>query len=101
MRGRSCGLHPPEIMGKKDSPCGRTDKAVGVEDHGNGMMFVGTTDIEQARRILADYVDDPEEYGFAARVWLPDEEAEGVWLTQEPFGVWDGAVDPFGKPLPR
>jgi hypothetical protein len=88
-------------MGKKSSPCGRSDKAVEVQDHGNGYMFVGTTDIEQARRLLGEYVDNPEGYGFASRHWLEDERAEGVWLTVEPFALRDGACDWAGRPLPR
>lgn len=100
MRGKSCGMHPPSIMGKKNSPCGRSDKAVEVEDHGNGYMFIGTTDIDQAKRLVADYVDDPEDYVFAARTWYQNR-AHGVWLAPDPLAVWDGAKDPMGNPLAR
>jgi hypothetical protein len=95
MRGKDCGLHPKSLMGKKKSPCGRTDGAVEVEDHGNGFMFIGTSDIEQAKRLLEDYVDDVEDYVFAARVLHRYENGRlacSVWLAPEPFALWDGAV---------
>ncbi len=88
-------------MGKKNSPCGRTDKAVNVEDHGNGFMFLGTSDIKQAKRLIVDYVDDPEDYTFAARVWNKEEQVCCVWLSNHPGAVWDGAVDPLGNSVPR
>ena len=105
MRGVDKHHHPAEVMGKKSSPCGRTDKAVIVEDHGNGFMFVGTSDAEQCRRILADYVDDPEAYIFQG---VPGGTTEygryacRVWLAVNCAQVWDGATDHVtGKPLPR
>lgn len=104
MRGDHCNMHPAEVMGKKTSPCGRTDKAVDVEDHGNGFMFVGCSDLKQAGRLLGEYVDNPEDYRFAARVLqrLPgDRLACGVWLAAEPDANWDGSVDMYGEPLPR
>lgn len=101
MRGKSCGLHPQALMGKRSSPCGRTDKAVYVEDHGNGYMFVGCADIDQARRILdRDYVDNADEYRFAAHLWYEDRVC-AVWLSDEPFAAWEGATDYAGQPLPR
>lgn len=101
MRGKPCGMHPSHLMGKRSSPCGRTDKAVVVEDHGNGYMFVGTTDIDQAKRLVAEYVDNPEEYVFAARTWSHEDRSHRVWLSVEPLAAWDGARDPMGNLLPR
>ena len=100
MRGKPCSLHPPSVLGKKTSCCGRTDKAVEVEDHGNGYMFVGTSDISQAKRLLEDFVDNPEDYVFAAVVWY-EKRACAVWLTDEPLAVWDGARDHTGNPIRR
>lgn len=93
-------MHPAAVMGKRSSPCGRTDGAVKVEDHGNGFMFIGTSDIKQATRLVSDYVDNPEDYVFAARVWYEDQ-AEAVWLAVEPFAAWEGASHWDGTPLPR
>lgn len=100
-RGEDCGLHPRNIMMKKTSPCGRKDKHVEVEDHGNGFMFVGTSDIKQARRILVEYTDDHEAYEYAARVWDKERRACCVWLTDTALAVWDGATDYQGRALKR
>lgn len=101
MRGEPCGLHPARIMKGKRPPCGRLDSQVEVEDHGNGFMFVGTTDINQARRILSEYVDDPEEFAYAARTWY-EGRAHGVWLSKDPLAAWEGATHYDGvTPLPR
>lgn len=97
-------MHPQRVMGKRSSPCGRTDKAVEVEDHGNGFMFVGCSDIAQARRLLVEYVDDAEPYAFAALVLQRLDAGRlacGVWLTTGPSEVWEGATDPTGKAVPR
>lgn len=99
MRGEPCGLHPAHLMGKKTSPCGRTDKAVYVEDHGSGFMMVGTSDLSQACRVLTDYVDDISEYRFFARVWDKDRRACCVWAATHPGAMWVGAVDHTGEPL--
>lgn len=88
-------------MLKKDSPCGRKDKHVEVEDHGNGYMFVGTSDIKQATRLVEEYVDNPEDYVFAARVWNKEARACCVWLADTPGAVWDGALDSLGRPVKR
>lgn len=100
MRGNPCSVHPPSVLGKKDSCCGRKDKHVEVEDHGNGYMFVGTSDISQANRLLDEYVDNPEDYVFAAVVWY-EGRACAVWLTDEPGGAWEGSLDATGRPIPR
>lgn len=99
MRGKPCGLHPAKLMGKKHSPCGRSDGAVEVEDHGNGFMLVGTSDLSQACRILDDYVDNIEDYRFFARVWDKDRKACSVWASTHPGAVWAGATDHTGNPL--
>lgn len=57
-------------------------------------MFIGTSDIEQARFLLEEYVDNPEDYRFAART-LQVSEASGrqacaVWLCEGPGELWDG-----------
>ncbi len=88
-------------MLKKTSPCGRKDKHVEVEDHGNGYMFIGCSDIDQAKRLIEEYVDDPADYQFAARVWDKERAACCVWLADHPGAVWDGALDPLGNPVPR
>jgi hypothetical protein len=91
-------------MGKKSSPCGRTDKAVEVEDHGNGFMFVGCSDIDQAKRLVAEYVDEPERYVYAARALHRYDNGRlacAVFLAAAPFEVWDGATDWAGRPVPR
>lgn len=102
MRGESCGMHPPEVMARPDKqkPCGRKDKNVEVEDHGNGFMFVGTTDIAQARRLLPQYVGKKQakRMVFAARTWY-EGRAHGVWLTAAPSQVWEGAKDALGRPI--
>lgn len=103
-RGEVCGMHPAAVMGKKRSPCGRTDGAVEVEDHGNGFMFVGTSDIKQAKRLVVDYADDPEDYVFAARKLHRYDNGRlacAVWLAVEPFAVWEGATHPTGEPIAR
>lgn len=100
-RGADCGLHPAKVMGKKRSPCGRTDKAVEVEDHGNGFMFIGTIDVNQCRRLLAEYVDDPEAYISVAPVLHRYDDgrvAHGRFLSPDFGALWDGATDALGKP---
>lgn len=89
MRGKACTIHPKKVLGKKSSVCGRTDSAVDVEDHGNGFMFIGTGDIDQAKRIIADYVDNPEDYVFANPKY--HEGFCAVWLSDDPGALWDGA----------
>lgn len=104
MRGKHCNLHPARVMGKKSSPCGRTDGAVEVEDHGNGFMFIGCSDIEQAKRLVEDYADEPEDYVFAAAVLHRYDNGRlacAVWLADSPGAAWDGATDSTGEPLPR
>jgi hypothetical protein len=81
-------------MGKKTSPCGRTDSAVEVEDHGTGFMFIGTSDIDQAKRMVAEYVDNPEDYVFAARPLHRYDNGRlacSVWLAPDPGALWYGA----------
>ena len=95
-RGTPCNFHPPHTLGKKSSVCGRTDKAVEVEDHGNGYMFIGTSDLSQACRILDEYVDNVEDYRFAARVYYAGKCC--VWLSDEPLALWDGAEGRNGYP---
>jgi hypothetical protein len=102
------GLHPVAVMRSKDKhkPCERKDKNVEVEDHGNGFMFVGCSDIDQAKRILKDYVPKKKErkgYVFAARTvyQMPYGWVCCVWLTPEPMGVWDGAEWMPGYPVER
>lgn len=90
MRGIDYHKHPKNVMGKKSSPCGRTDGAVEVEDHGVGYLFIGTSDIDQARRLLGDYVDNAEDYKFAARtgVIVNGKLACCVWLSDDPGAEW-------------
>lgn len=102
------GLHPVALMSSrkdKHKPCERKDKNVEVEDHGNGFMFVGCSDIDQAKRILRNYLPKKKvkKYVFAARTvyqmsygW-----ACCVWLTTHPGAVWDGAEWWPGKPIAR
>lgn len=101
MRGVPCSHHPAKVLGKKSSCCGRTDGAVEVEDHGNGFMFIGTSDREQARRLLLDYVEPEEasEHRFWARTVVGKDCA--VWVSKGPADNWDGSKDSLGKPLPR
>ena len=98
MRGTPCTIHPKHVLGKKSSVCGRTDKAVEVEDHGNGYMFLGTSDLSQACRILSEYVDNIEDYRFAARLYYSGVCA--VWLSDEPLALWDGAEGRNGYERP-
>lgn len=86
-------------MGKKNSPCGRTDKAVEVEDHGNGFMFIGCSDIDQAKGLIVDYVDNPEDYVYAGRPYYRRKCC--VWLAVEPFAMWEGARYPTGELIDR
>ena len=93
MRGKDYHNHPKEVMGKKSSPCGRTDAAVEVEDNEVGYMFIGTSDIDQARRILDEYVWNPEDYRFAARTIRREGKRVTccVWLADSPGAAWVGA----------
>jgi hypothetical protein len=94
----TCGVE--HKSDKKHGVSGRLDKFVEVEDHGNGYMLLGTTDEAQARRVLEDYVDNIEDYRFAAHTLQPGP-VHAVWLAVEPFAVWDGATQYDGTPLPR
>lgn len=96
MRGAACKVHPPSVLGKKKSCCGRTDSAVEVEDHEVGFMFVGTSDIEQAKRLVDEYADNPEGYVFAHRLWYQGR-ACAVWLSDAPTAEWYGANADVGE----
>ena len=100
MRGVPCNTHPPDRVGKKDSCCGRKDKHVEAEDHGNGYLFVGTSDIDQAQRLLAAGLGKKKAraYRYAARIWY-ENRACAVWLTDSPGQFWDGATNSMGKPV--
>lgn len=91
MKGKPCNTHPASRVGKRNSACGRPDAAVEVEDHGVGFMFVGTSDIDQAKYLIEDYVDDPHNYVFAARFWY-ENRACAVWLVDTPGAMPYGAT---------
>lgn len=74
-------------------------KRLSVEDHGNGYMVLGTTNIHSAAIELEDYVDNIEDYRFAQPKWYQGQKA--VWLTTGPADFFDGALDTIGNPLPR
>jgi hypothetical protein len=99
------GLHPIAVMRRpsKKRPCERKDKHVEVEDHGNGFMFVGCSDIDQAKRILRDYVSKKEakQYVFAGRAAGYREGCCCVWLAVEPFAAWEGQEWMPGYPVAR
>lgn len=92
-----CGVE--HELDRKHGMSNRLDKFVEVEDHGNGLMFIGTNDVVQARRLLPLYADVAEDYAFASHVLYNDVHA--VWLAVEPFAAWDGATAYDGTALPR
>ncbi len=94
MKGNTCGMHPAAVMKGKRPPCGRIDSMVDVEDHEVGYMLIGTSDLSQVCRILADYVEDISEYRFFTRVlcMLPNGlRACGVFASSTPGAQWYGA----------
>lgn len=52
-------------------------------------MFLGTSDIRQAKYLLEDYVDNAEDYKFAARMRY--EGVCAVWLADSPGALPYGA----------
>jgi hypothetical protein len=57
-------------------------------------MFIGTSDIDQCKYLLEDYVEDADEYRFAART-LQESSKTGtmscsVWLARGPGDHWFG-----------
>lgn len=95
-------MHPAKIMARSSAkrPCGRKDKHVEVEDHGNGYMFYGCDDIEQAKRILREYLPKKQakRFVFAHRRWLSDMRMHALWLADAPMAMWDGYQDWIGRP---
>lgn len=68
-----------------------------VEDHGNGFMVIGTNRVRKARKVLKEFVEDPEVFRFACPTHY--EGFSSVWLATEPGQHWDGAVDHCGTPM--
>lgn len=92
-RGIDYHNHPKKVMERKQPPCGRKDSKVVVMDHGNGFMFLGTSDLSQAGRVLCEYVDNPEDYCFAARPTGFTQKGRpvcAIWLSTEPLAQWNG-----------
>jgi hypothetical protein len=80
-------------MGKKDSPCGRKDKHVEVQDHEHGFLLVGCSDLSQACRVLDDYVDDIVKWRFFTRLVVTEDGEPahcGVFAATHPAHTWVG-----------
>lgn len=70
-----------------------------VEDHGNGFMVIGTNLPDEARKVLAEYVDNLADYAFAGPTRYNGRSA--CWLTDHPGHYWEGSTWVTGEPMPR
>ena len=70
-----------------------------VEDHGNGLMVIGTAKIKKARKVVKDYARKPKALRFACPTYY--EGKPSVWMTFAPGQNWYGSTDVLGNRLER